>query len=51
MPDDAAKIFASGYDIFSGAIYPAVTAIILYSLVHRMMVILHIQATGGEDGS
>ena len=51
MPDDAAKIFASGYAIFSGAVYPAVTAIVLYPLVHRMMVVLHIQATGGEGGS
>ena len=30
MPDDASKIFASLYAIFGGAVYPAVTAIVLY---------------------
>jgi hypothetical protein len=50
MPTDAAKIFASAYAIFGGAVYPAVTAITLYPLVHRMMVVLHIQAKGdGPD--
>ena len=51
MPNDEAKLFASAFAIFSGAVYPAVTAIILYPLVHRMMVVLHIQATSGEDGA
>ena len=51
MPSDEAKLFASAYAIFSGAVYPAVTAIVLYPLVHRMMVVLHIQAKGGEDGA
>ncbi len=51
MPNDEAKLFASAYAIFSGAMYPAVTAIILYPFLHRMMVVLHIQATGGDDGA
>ncbi|EYD76757.1 hypothetical protein Rumeso_01715 [Rubellimicrobium mesophilum DSM 19309] len=51
MPSDQAKLFASAYAIFGGAVYPAVTAIILYPLLHRMMVVLHIQAAqSGEDG-
>ncbi len=50
MPDDAAKLFASAYAVFGGAVYPAVTAIILYPLVHRMMAVLHIQAKGEEEG-
>jgi hypothetical protein len=50
MPTDTSKIFASAYAIFGGTVYPAVTAIILYPLVHRMMVVLHIQAKGdGPD--
>ncbi len=44
MPDNPSKIFASGYAIFGGAVYPAMTALILYPFVHRMMVILHLQA-------
>ncbi|HVG48476.1 MAG TPA: hypothetical protein VM899_10135 [Rubellimicrobium sp.] len=48
MPSDAAKIFASAYAIFSGAVYPAVTAIVLYPLVHRMMAVLHVEAQVGQ---
>lgn len=48
MPSDAAKIFASAYAIFSGAVYPAVTAIVLYPLVHRMMGVLHVQSQAGD---
>ena len=48
MPSDTAKIFASVYAIFSGAVYPAVTAIVLYPLVHRMMAVLHVQARAGD---
>ena len=46
MPDDASKIFASLYAIFGGAVYPAVTAIVLYPFLHRMLVALHVQAQG-----
>lgn len=49
MPDDRAKLFAAAYAIFGGAVYPAITAIILYPLVHRMMAVLHIQAQGSND--
>lgn len=44
MPDDGAKLFASLYAIVSGAVYPALTALVLYPIVHRMMKILHLQA-------
>jgi hypothetical protein len=49
MPDDAAKLFASAYAIFGGAAYPAVTAIVLYPLLQRMLVALHLQAQRGEN--
>jgi len=51
MPDDASKLFASLYAIFGGAVYPAMTALILYPFVHRMMAVLHLQAqsTIGND--
>jgi hypothetical protein len=49
MPDDRSKIFASLYAIFGGAVYPAMTALILYPFVHRMMVILHLQARNTPD--
>jgi len=52
MPDDASKIFASFYAIFGGAVYPAVTAIVLYPFLHRMLVALHVQAQSdaSDDG-
>lgn len=50
MPDDAAKIFASCYAIFSGAAYPAMTALILYPFLHRMLAILHLQALDKDEG-
>lgn len=50
MPDDAAKIFASAYAIFAGAVYPAMTAIILYPFLHRMLNVLHLQALGEGGG-
>ncbi len=51
MPDDGSKLFASLYAIFGGAVYPAVTALVLYPFLHRMMMILHLQAQGdGERG-
>jgi hypothetical protein len=49
MPDDAAKLFATAYAIFGGAAYPAVTAIVLYPLLQRMLVVLHLKAQGRED--
>ncbi len=39
---DAAKLFASAYALFAGAVYPAATALVLYPLVHRMLNLLHI---------
>lgn len=50
MPDDASKLFASLYAIFGGAVYPAVTALVLYPFLHRMLTALHIQAQSEEDG-
>ncbi len=44
MPTDGAKIFASLYAIYGGAVYPALTAVVLYPFVHRMMVALHLQS-------
>lgn len=43
-PTDAGKVFASLFALFSGAAYPALTALALYPLVHRAMRRLHLQA-------
>lgn len=43
MPDDTAKIFASAYAVFSGAVYPGFAAIILYPFLHRMLAIFHLE--------
>ncbi len=50
MPDDGAKLFASAYAIFGGAAYPAVTAIVIYPLLHRMLVVLHLQSKAHGEG-
>ena len=50
MPDDAAKIFASLYAIVGGAVYPAVTALILYPFLHRMMAVLHLSGNAAGQG-
>jgi hypothetical protein len=44
MPDDAAKLFASIYALVAGAVYPAITAIVLYPFLHRMLKALHLEA-------
>lgn len=49
MPDDAAKIFASLYALFGGAVYPALTAIVLYPFLHRMIRALHLEALDEKD--
>ena len=49
MPSDGAKIFASLYAILGGAVYPAMTAIVLYPLLHRMLVSLHLGALAVDD--
>lgn len=41
---DEAKIFASLYAIYSGIAFTAVTAVILYPFVNRMVKILHLQS-------
>lgn len=49
MPHDGAKIFASLYAILGGAVYPAMTAMVLYPLLHRMLVILHLGALAQDE--
>lgn len=49
MPDNPSKLFSSFYAMFGGAVYPAMTAVILYPFVHRMMTILHLQARDISD--
>lgn len=44
IPNDAGKIFSSFYALFSGAAYPALTALVLYPIVHHMMRRLHVEA-------
>ena len=44
MQDDEAKIFSSLYAMYGGAVYPAITALILYPLLRRMIAVLHLEA-------
>lgn len=57
MPDDAAKLFAAAYALVSGAVYPALAAVVFYPFVHRMLNILHVESfeahrksRAGSDG-
>ena len=50
MPDDAAKIFASLYAIVGGAVYPAVTALVLYPFLHRMLAAFHLSGGSADPG-
>ncbi len=42
LPTNAAKIFASGYALFSGLVFIAVMGIILSPIAHRMLHKFHI---------
>lgn len=44
MTSDGAKIFASFYALFGGAVYPALTALVLYPFLHRMLRAMHLEA-------
>ena len=49
MPGDAAKIFASFYALVGGAVYPTMTAILLYPFLHRMLRALHLEQLEKDD--
>ncbi len=51
MPDDAAKLFASVFALIGGAVYPALAALVLYPIVHRMMAAFHLQSLTPPDPS
>jgi hypothetical protein len=49
MPTSTAKIFASLYAIYAGLAWTALTGVILYPFIHRMLVALHLQLRGDDD--
>jgi hypothetical protein len=49
LPDDAAKIFASLYAIFSGVVFISVMAIILSPAVHRLLHKFHVADEEEKD--
>jgi hypothetical protein len=49
IPTDVGKVFSSVYALFSGAAYPALTALVLYPIVHHMMRRLHVEAISAWD--
>ncbi|WP_226818512.1 hypothetical protein HHS34_007120 [Acidithiobacillus montserratensis] len=44
MHGTLAKLFASAFALYSGIVYLAVSAVLLYPIVMRLMKILHLQA-------
>lgn len=49
MTTDAAKLFASGYALVAGAVYPVLTAVVLYPFVHRLLHRLHLDTLDALD--
>jgi hypothetical protein len=49
MTTDGAKLFASGYALLSGAVYPVLTAVVLYPFVHRLLHRLHLDTLDAMD--
>jgi fumarate reductase subunit D len=49
MTTDSAKLFASLYALLSGAVYPVLTAVVLYPFVHRLLHRLHLDALDALD--
>lgn len=48
MPDDAAKLFASGYAIYSGVVLLASVGVLIAPLLHRVLHRFHLDAEDGE---
>ena len=46
LPNDAAKIFASGYALFSGLLFIVIMGVVLSPLAHRLMHEFHIDENG-----
>jgi len=42
LPNETAKLFASGYALFSGLVFIAIMGIILAPVTHRMLHAFHI---------
>ena len=49
LPNSAAKLFASGYALFSGLVFIAVMSIVLSPIVHRMLHKFHIEKTASKE--
>lgn len=50
LPDDAAKLFAGFYALYSGVIFLVVVGVVFAPILHRILHRLHLQS-GGDGGS
>ncbi len=48
MPDDAAKVFASVYAIYSGVVLLASVGVLISPVLHRLLHRFHLEAEGDE---
>ena len=48
MPDDAAKVFASLYAIYSGVVLLASVGVLISPVLHRVLHRFHLEAEGDE---
>lgn len=46
----AAKLFASLYALFSGVVFLAAASVLMASLVHRLLHVVHAERDGGSGG-
>jgi hypothetical protein len=45
MKDDAAKLFASGYALFSGVVFLSAVGVVMSPIIHRILHAFHIKDT------
>jgi hypothetical protein len=50
LPNDAAKIFAGAYALYSGIFFLVIAGLIFGPFLHRVMHRLHLPDTTGDDG-
>ena len=51
LPDDAAKIFAGLYALYSGVIFLVVAGLVIAPIIHRLLHYLHLGSDGYDDKS
>jgi hypothetical protein len=49
LPDDAAKIFAGTYALYSGIVFLVIAGLVIAPIAHRVLHYLHLEGAGGDS--